>query len=186
MPGRGIPRSIRVVDYDSDWPRIFLDLRDWIWLSVSDVATAIEHVGSTAVPGMAAKPVIDIDVVITSRSSLASVLPRVERLGYQYRGDLGIEDREAFKAPENQPAHRLYVCVQDSLALKNHVAVRDYLRTHLAEAEAYSALKKELAKRFAIKRERYVNAKTEFILSILKRCQFSDTELDSIKRSNQT
>jgi GrpB-like predicted nucleotidyltransferase (UPF0157 family) len=175
-----------VVEYDSDWPRIFLELRDWIWASVSDVATAIEHVGSTAVPGMAAKPVIDMDVVIASRADLARVLPRLERLGYQCQGDLGIEDREAFAAPENQPAHHLYVCVQDSLALKNHIAVRDYLRTHLVEAQAYSTLKKELAKRFGNERERYVKAKTEFILSILKGCEFSEKEVDSIKRAHQT
>jgi len=104
-------------------------VRDWIWPSVSDVAIAIEHVGSTAVPGMAAKPVIDMDVVIASRTNLPSIVSRLGSLGYQHRGDLGIADREAFLAPRNQPAHHLYLCVENSLALKNHLAVRDYLRT---------------------------------------------------------
>jgi GrpB-like predicted nucleotidyltransferase (UPF0157 family) len=178
--------AIQVVDYDSEWPQIFLRLRDWIWPSVCDVAIAIEHVGSTSVPGMAAKPVIDMDVVVASRTHLSAILLRLGRLGYQHRGDLGIADREAFLAPRNQPAHHLYLCVENSLALKNHLAVRDYLRTHLSDAVAYSALKKVLAERFGKERERYVEAKTDFILSILERRGFSEKELDSIKRTNQT
>ncbi len=78
---------------------------------------------------MAAKPVIDMDVVIASRTNLPSIVSRLGSLGYQHRGDLGIADREAFLAPRNQPAHHLYLCVENSLALKNHLAVRDYLRT---------------------------------------------------------
>lgn len=178
--------AIQVLDYDPEWPRIFLQLRDWIWPSVSDVAVAIEHVGSTAVPGMPAKPVIDMDVVIASRTNLPSIVSRLGSLGYQHRGDLGIADREAFLAPRNQPAHHLYLCAENSLALKNHLAVRDYLRTHLSDAAVYSTLKKASAKRFGKERERYVQAKTDFILSILERCEFSAKELDSIKRANQT
>ena len=178
--------GIQVVDYDSEWPRIFLRLRDWIWPSVCDVAIAIEHVGSTSVPGMAAKPVIDIDVVVRARAHLPSMRLRLGRLGYSHRGDRGIADREAFLAPRNQPAHHLYLCVENSLALKNHLAVRDYLRTHLADAVAYASLKQALAERFGNERERYVEAKTDFILSILERRGFSEKELDSIKRANQT
>jgi GrpB-like predicted nucleotidyltransferase (UPF0157 family) len=185
MPGQTTSSTLQVVDYDSNWPRIFLQLKDWIWPSVSDVAIAIEHVGSTSVPGMAAKPVIDMDIVTASRTELPAILLRLGRLGYRHRGDLGIEDREAFIAPENQPFHHLYVCVQNSLALKNHIAVRDYLRTHLSDAVAYSTVKKGLAEQFGSERARYVEAKTDFILSILERCAFSEKELHSIKRANQ-
>jgi GrpB-like predicted nucleotidyltransferase (UPF0157 family) len=186
MPHRTTSSTIQVVDYDSSWPRIFLELKDCIWPSVSDIAITIEHVGSTSVPGMAAKPVIDMDIVIASRTQLASLCLRLGRLGYQPRGDLGIEDREAFTAPENQPAHHLYACVEGSLALRNHRAVRDYLRSHRSDAIAYSTLKKELGKRLANERARYVQAKTGFILSILERCGFSGKELDSIERANHT
>ena len=95
-------------------------------------------------------------------------------------------DREAFLALRNQPAHHLYLCVENSLALKNHLAVRDYPRTHLSDAAAYSTLKKALAERFGKERECYVEAKTDFILFILERRGFSEKELDSIKRTNQT
>ena len=172
MPGLTPCQAVQVVDYDSSWPRIFLHLKDRVWPAVSDVAIAVEHVGSTSVPGMAAKPVIDMDIVIASRTELPAVLLRLARLGYQHRGDLGIEDREAFLTPENQPAHHLYVCVQNGLALRNHIAVRDYLRTHPSDVVAYSALKKALAKRFSNERARYGVAKTDFILFLLEQCEF--------------
>jgi GrpB-like predicted nucleotidyltransferase (UPF0157 family) len=178
--------AVQVVDYDPDWPRIFGGLKDRIWPSVCDVAVAIEHVGSTAVPGMAAKPVIDVDIVVASRADLLSLTQRLETLGYRHRGNLGIEDREAFRAPEDQPAHHLYACVGDSLAFQNHIAVRDFLRAHPSEAAAYSSLKKQLAQRFRDERERYQQAKTDFVLSILERCGLPARALDSIRRVNQT
>jgi len=186
MPEPTTFAAVQVVDYDPAWPRIFRRLKDQIWPCVRDVAVAIEHVGSTAVPGMAAKPVVDVDIVITSRTDLPLLMPCLGTLGYKHRGNLGIEDREVFKAPGNQPAHHLYVCVQNSLALQNHIAVRDYLRNHRSEAEAYSSLKKRLAERFPHERERYVQGKTGFILSILEQCGFSAGQMDSIKRANQT
>jgi len=127
MPEPTTFAAVQVVDYDPDWPRIFWQLKNQIWPSVRDVALAIEHVGSTSIPGMAAKPVIDVDVVIASPTDLPLLMLRLGILGYKHRGNLGIEDREAFVAPEHQPAHHLYVCVQNSLALQNHIAVRDYL-----------------------------------------------------------
>jgi GrpB-like predicted nucleotidyltransferase (UPF0157 family) len=75
--------------------------------------------------------------------------------------------------------------VKNSRALRNHIAVRDYLRTHPSEALAYSGLKKKLAKRFPYDRERYVEGKTDFILAILDQCGFSTEELDAIRRANQ-
>jgi GrpB-like predicted nucleotidyltransferase (UPF0157 family) len=117
-------RLIQMMEYNPEWPCHFAQIRDRIWPCVRDIAVRIEHVGSTAVDGLAAKPVIDLDIVIARRSDLPSVVTRLGGLGYQHRGDLGIPDREAFRAPENQPAHHLYVCSQDSLALRNHVVLR--------------------------------------------------------------
>jgi GrpB-like predicted nucleotidyltransferase (UPF0157 family) len=176
--------AIQVVDYDPDWRRIFCQLRDQIWPSVRDVAVAIEHVGSTSVPGMAAKPVIDMDVIIATVADLPLLKLRLGSLGYEHRGNLGVDDREAFLSPENLASHHLYACVQNSLALQNHIAVREYLRTHPAEAAEYSTLKKRLADRFSNERERYVESKTDFILSILEQCGFSTTMVESIRRAN--
>jgi GrpB-like predicted nucleotidyltransferase (UPF0157 family) len=176
---------VQVVEYNLEWPDHFHQLRDRIWPSVRDIAVAIEHVGSTAVAGLAAKPIIDLDIVIPSRSDLALTVARLGRLGYEHRGNLGIEDREAFWTSENQPAHHLYVCPQGSVSLRNHIAFRDHLRGRPHDAATYSRLKKQLAEQCAGEIDRYVEGKTNFILSILAQYGFSVDRLDSIRRANQ-
>jgi GrpB-like predicted nucleotidyltransferase (UPF0157 family) len=178
-------RVIKVVDYDPEWPTMFYRLRTKVWPAVRDFAIAFEHVGSTSVPGLAAKPVIDLDVVIRGPNDLPLVMAQLERLGYEPRGNLGIEDREAFSAPLAEPAHNLYVCPLRSIALRNHIALRDHLRAHPPAVAAYSALKKELAERFPYDVDRYVEGKTAFILSILAHCGFSAGRLNSIRRANR-
>jgi GrpB-like predicted nucleotidyltransferase (UPF0157 family) len=176
---------VQVVDYDARWPAIFRELADRIWPAIRDVALAIEHVGSTSIPGMAAKPVIDLDIVIASRAGLSPVIARLEPLGYRHRGNLGVEDRDAFFSPENVPRHHLYVCVQNSIALQNHIAVRDYLRAHPSDAAAYSALKKRLAARFPQDMPHYIEGKTPFLISILERCGLPPAALQEITRVNK-
>lgn len=176
---------IQVVEYDPEWPDQFLQLRDRIWPFVRDAALAIEHVGSTAVPGLAAKPVIDLDVVIPLRCDLPLVVTRLGQLGYEHQGDLGIENREAFRTPENQPPHNLYVCPRESIALRNHIALRDHLRLHPLDVAAYSCLKMELVRQCGSDIGRYVAGKTGFILSILAQYEFPPDCLESIRRANQ-
>jgi GrpB-like predicted nucleotidyltransferase (UPF0157 family) len=99
-----------VCAYDPDWPGRFQSLRKRIADALGDMAAAIEHVGSTAVPGLAAKPIIDIDVLLASETMLPAAIERFASLGYIHRGNLGIPEREAFRAPANDPPHHLYVC----------------------------------------------------------------------------
>ncbi len=182
MSGRGL---IQVVEYSLEWPDYFRQLRDRIWPVVRDIAIAIEHVGSTAVAGLAAKPIIDLDIVIPSQSDLASIAAPLGRLGYEHRGNLGIEDREAFSSLQSHPAHHLYVCSQGSIALRNHITLRDHLRGHPSDAATYSSLKKRLAQRHAGDIDGYVEGKTDFILSILAQYGFSADRLESIRQANQ-
>lgn len=177
--------AVVVVDYDPAWPALFTELRAAMWPHVTDLAIGIEHVGSTSVPGLAAKPVIDLDVVIPSRAVLPAVTERFLGLGYTYIGDLGIADREAFREPPDQPRHNLYVCPADSIGLRNHLAVRDHLRTSAADAVAYAALKRELAERFPFDVDRYADGKSDFILAILARYGFSSDRLDAIREANR-
>ena len=115
---------------------------------MADLATAIEHVGSTAVPGLAAKPIIDLTVVVPTHAEVAAAIERLSTLGYVHRGSLGIDGREAFDADARLPRHHLYLCARDSVALANHLTVRDYLRRHPETADEYGALKKRLAQAF--------------------------------------
>ena len=176
--------AVQVAEYDPRWPRIFSQLRKYVWPCVNDVAVAIEHVGSTSVPGLSAKPVIDLDVIAKSNADLPLLIERLQSIGYKHRGDLGVKAREAFVSPTNQPRHHLYLCVQNCLPVWNHLALRDYLRGHASSADAYSSLKKRLAKQFANDKDRYMEGKTEFILSILGQCGFSDKELEAIRSVN--
>ncbi len=161
--------QITVEDYDPHWPEEFEMLRSRIALVLDELANAIEHVGSTAVPGLAAKPIIDIDILLRSVSALPTVCTRLGSLGYEHRGDLGVAGREAFRTPPGQFAHHLYVCPPGSQEYSRHIAFRDYLRSHPEDASAYAALKRNLADEFATDREAYNQGKTEFVRQILHR-----------------
>jgi GrpB-like predicted nucleotidyltransferase (UPF0157 family) len=179
-------RTIAVVDYDPSWPEAFERLRSHVWAVLSDVAVGIEHVGSTAVPGLAAKPVIDIDIVVRDEVGVASAIGRLATLGYVHRGNLGIEGREAFaNPPTGLPEHNLYVCPAGSVALGNHLAVRDYLRAHPGTAQRYGDLKKQLATTCPHDIDSYIDGKTAFILAILRGAGFSDVQLAAIEHANK-
>ena len=158
-----------VVDYDPAWPQLFEQLRDRVVAALGDLVVAVEHVGSTAVPGLPAKPIIDLDVVIPAIADLPAAIERLATLGYVHRGDLGITGREAFSRPPDTPPHHLYVCARDSAELRRHLLFRDYLRAHPEDARAYGALKRQLAARFRDDREAYTEAKTAFVADILRR-----------------
>jgi GrpB-like predicted nucleotidyltransferase (UPF0157 family) len=159
---------IAVVDYNPEWPAVFESLRAEIAGAIGDLAVAIEHVGSTAVPGLAAKPIIDMDVLLRSAPDLSVCIERLATLGYEHRGDLGIPEREAFAAPPGRPAHHLYVCPPESREFRRHVALRDYLRAHPRDASAYGELKSSLAIRYRDERAAYMEGKREFIESLLR------------------
>jgi GrpB-like predicted nucleotidyltransferase (UPF0157 family) len=176
---------IAVVAYDPGWPALFEQLRRSIWPAVADVATSIEHVGSTSVPGLVAKPVIDISVVVQTADDVPAAISRLAGLGYSHTGNLGVEQREAFHSPHHAPRHHLYLCPRDSLALRNHLAVRDHLRTHPDDAAHYGALKQQLAEQYPDDIVSYTAGKTAAILRILEAAGFRPDELDTIERINR-
>lgn len=153
--------------------------------AVSELAISIEHVGSTAVPELAAKPIIDIDIVVDSSAVVPTIIKRLSPLGYVHQGNFGIADREAFASPVGTPAHHLYVCVQGAVALKNHLAIRDCLRNSAAAAAKYGLLKKELARRFPNNIDSYVDGKTDFLLELLREAGFAEGELAAISQANK-
>lgn len=180
----GSPR-VFVVDYDPSWPDVFEVLRRPLWAALKDVAVSVEHVGSTAVPGLAAKPIIDIDVVLRSSDCLPEVIGRLAALGYEHQGNLGIEGREAFRSAQGLPAHHLYACPKDSVALANHLALRDFLRRDAAAVAEYGRIKKGLAARFPDDVDSYVAGKTDFILTVLRDAGFAEAALQRIKDANR-
>jgi len=177
-------RRIFVVDYDPTWPLTFAALRAPIFEVLRNIASAVEHVGSTSVPGLAAKPTVDIDVVLPSRAEIPAAIEKLATLGYVHCGDLGIPEREAFYGPANLPTHNLYACVQGSVGLANHLAIHDHLRRNPSAVTAYGQLKKQLADQFPTDMESYGAGKTAFLLEVLKKEGFSDADLRAIRDAN--
>ena len=157
-----------IADYDPQWPVLFDDIAERVRAAfVGGPLVAIEHVGSTSVPGLAAKPVVDLDVVIASEADLTEAITRLATLGYVYEGDKGIPGRTAFLWPPGTQRHHLYVCVNGNAELRRHLAFRDHLRAKPEEARRYEALKRELAQRYRGDRVAYNDGKTEFVEAVL-------------------
>lgn len=158
---------IEIVAYDRRWPSVFASLQDGLVGPLAGLVDRIEHVGSTAVPGLAARDVIDLTAVVDTLGHLPAVIGRLAPLGYSHEGDLGVTGRHAFTTPAGAPAHHLYVCTADNLDFAQMLAFRDYLRTHPDTARAYAELKYFLASRFRDDRAGYTAAKSAFITRIV-------------------
>lgn len=123
-------KQVVALPYDAKWKSDFENIKEEIENAIGELIVGVEHVGSTSVEGLSAKPCIDIDVVIKDYSVFDDVVDRLNAIGYTHAGNLGIEDREAFKyldKPHLQ-THHLYVCPQRSKELNRHIAFRDFLR----------------------------------------------------------
>src|SRR4051812_20326850 len=178
-------RRVVVVDYDAAWPLRFEELRARLWAALAEVAIRIEHVGSTSVPGLAAKPIIDLTVVVAARSDVQAAIARLAGLGYRHQGNLGIDDRDAFDHPVDLPRHNLYVCPDGATSLVNQVTFRDVLRTQPDVSRRYGELKRRLAAECPDDIESYVAGKTDFILDALRSAGLRSDQLASIERHNR-
>ncbi|MBQ6239620.1 MAG: GrpB family protein [Firmicutes bacterium] len=161
-------KHVVVLPYDEAWADRFAEIKTEIEAALGELVFRIEHVGSTAVPGLSAKPIIDLDVVIRDSSAFHAAAAALEAIGYQHEGDLGIAGREAFRydGKDHLQKHHLYVCAQDSAELKRHLAFRDYLRTHPEAVREYSRVKEEGAALYPYDIDGYIEHKTPFIRRI--------------------
>ncbi|MEV0383426.1 GrpB family protein [Nonomuraea sp. NPDC050643] len=172
---------IRVDDYDPAWPGRFEVLRKEYAAALEAAgvpAVSIEHVGSTSVPGLAAKPVIDCDIVVAERDVEAAADVLIG-LGFSPLGELGIPQRWAFKEPARLAGTNTYVIVDGSLSLRNHLAVRDILRTDSELREQYAAVKKRIGA-MAANIDDYGRGKNAMVQAILAAAGLSEAERASI------
>ena len=164
-------RRVEVVPYDPAWPVRFEEIRGHLLSILSGQDVRVEHVGSTSVPGLAAKPIIDIDIVLKVGESFEAVKNALEANGYTHVGDLGINGREVFKY-DNKPqfmAHHLYALSAGSEELKRHLTFRDWLRTHPEDRDAYAQAKLAAAQQFPDDIGAYIDAKSDIIFTIYQR-----------------
>lgn len=164
--------KVVVLPYDAGWQRNFAAIKIELESALGPLALRIEHVGSTAVEGLSAKPCIDIDVVIRDYDVFDAVVNKLAEIGYQHEGDLGIRDREAFcysDKPHLQ-THHLYVCPLQSVELHRHLTFRDYLRTHPEAVRQYGAVKEAAARLFPNDIDEYIRYKTPCIEELYTQC----------------
>jgi GrpB-like predicted nucleotidyltransferase (UPF0157 family) len=172
---------ITVVDYDPAWPERFESLRAEYAAAMAAAGVpvvAIEHVGSTSVPGLAAKPIIDVDIVVPAADAAAATGVLIS-LGFTPQGDLGVPLRWAFRAPARLARTNTYVIVEGCLSLRNHLAVRDVLRTDEALRDEYAVVKKQAGVRLD-DIDQYVLAKNGIVQKILTAAGLTDAERASI------
>jgi GrpB-like predicted nucleotidyltransferase (UPF0157 family) len=167
--------------HNPEWAAEFAALRDVYTSSLGKLILRVEHVGSTAVPNLLAKPILDIDIVMPAYDAFPDIVAHLERLGYKHNGDQGIRDREVFKpldnmAPYTTPprhwmSHHLYVCPVNSIELRRHLIFRDALRTHDNLRQEYEQRKLDLADRSGGDRKVYAQMKEiechDFVESVL-------------------
>ena len=163
-----VTKHVVVLPYDEQWKQDFLRIKAELTNALGQLTIGIEHVGSTSVRGLSAKPIIDIDVVMIDYTVWEDVASALGEIGYQHEGNLGIVGREAFRydGKEHLKKHHLYVCPKDLPELKRHIAFRDYLRTHPDAVREYSHIKEEAAKQYPNDIERYIEHKSPFIEKI--------------------
>jgi GrpB-like predicted nucleotidyltransferase (UPF0157 family) len=164
--------KVAVLPYDKAWKTAFETIKEELQTALGDLALTIEHVGSTSVEGLSAKPCIDLDVVIRDASELDEVISKLAAIGYEHEGDLGIPGREAFRYG-NKPHlmnHHLYVCPQDSAELRRHLVFRDFLRSHPSAAAQYGAVKETAARLYPNDIDGYIRHKSPCIEELYKQC----------------
>ena len=164
--------KVNVLPYDENWKSDFEKIKREIECTIGNLIVGIEHVGSTSVEGLSAKPCIDIDIVIKDYSVFDSVVEKLKTIGYIHEGNLGIPDREAFKY-SNKPhlqKHHLYVCPQYSEELRRHVTFRNFLRTSPESVKKYSSIKEAAAKLFPDDIDKYMQYKSPCIEELYSLC----------------
>ena len=165
-------KKVIVLPYDTAWESAFELIKSEIEAALGDLMLCAEHVGSTSVKGMSAKPCIDIDVVIRDYSVFDDVVQRLNTIGYIHEGDLGIRGREAFKYADKPHlmTHHLYVCPENSEELRRHVAFRDHLRHNPEAAKRYSQVKEKAAELFPNDIDGYIQYKSPCIEQLYREC----------------
>lgn len=162
-------RTVEVVAYDDRWPEMFREEAAKIREAVGGAVRDIHHIGSTSVPGMAAKPILDILVEVDRIESVDARCSRMESLGYEARGENGIPGRRYFCKGGDKRTHHVHVFQQGSDEVIRLLAFRDYLMAHPAEAAAYRDLKRRLAERFPADIAAYVAGKDAFVKALEQR-----------------
>ncbi|MGR9296580.1 GrpB family protein [Rhizobium leguminosarum] len=164
---------VELVPHDPQWPQAFQRIRDRL-LTLLPQALSIDHIGSTSIPGMTAKPLIDIDIVLPDLGHIEGATRVLLVEDYEPRGNRYDDEVWAFLSRGSVPAERVYLCPSGNGTHRNRLAFRDYLIAHPQAAADYAALKRRLAAEFRMDGDRYTAHKREFVDAIVARALTGD------------
>ena len=163
--------TVKLSRHHKEWGRLFRKEKELLLSAFKNERIKIEHVGSTAIAGISAKPIIDMLMAVPSNIQKV-FYKKLKELGYLDRGQQGVRGQRLFvKGSENKRTHYLHLTGENSKFWKEHILFRDYLREHKIARDEYNVLKKKLAEKFANRRSLYTKAKAEFIEGIIKKAK---------------
>ena len=170
--------------YNPRWVSDFLEIKSELTEALKAVSYhSIEHIGSTSVPCLVAKPIIDVDIVV-ARQNVQDAVSACKAIGYEYMGEWGVPDRHALRAPSKSPVRNLYVCVEGCFALRNHLAGRDSLKLDKGLRNEYATVKAQLASHEISDMDEYSEGKDEIVGKILEKAGFRREEPAMNERMN--
>lgn len=164
--------TVTLCPHREEWHRLFDEEKSRILNAIGEYVITIEHVGSTAICGIAAKPILDIMAGIPMFKDGDKCISALNKLGYEYKGENGVPGRHFF-GKGSPRTHHLHMVAADSVFWKHHLLFRDYLITNRQVAEEYNNLKLDLAARFPQDREAYTNGKESFVMRVLREAENS-------------
>jgi GrpB-like predicted nucleotidyltransferase (UPF0157 family) len=159
-------RRAEVVSYNSNWGEMYKKESGKIKNILNDIIIDIHHIGSTAIPGIKAKPVIDILVEVKNIEEVDKYNHKMKELGYEVMGEYGIPKRRFFRKGGNNRTHHLHIFQVGNEEIERHINFKEYLISHPDKGQEYSKLKEKLVNRFTFDVENYTNGKSDFIKEI--------------------
>ncbi len=171
-PPLGVPKgTVFLSAYHQIWPGLFAEEKKLLLGLLGERILEIEHIGSTAVPGLVAKPIIDVAVAVEDLAVVKSFITPLSAEDYEYKGEYGLPGRLLFVKGAPRNTHHLHAVERGSEHWRVWLAFRDYLREHPSEARRYAAFKKDLAKRYADDRPAYTRGKSDYVAEVLKKAE---------------
>jgi GrpB-like predicted nucleotidyltransferase (UPF0157 family) len=168
----GMPRIVEIAPHNTEWKKEFLEEAENLKLIFGEELVAIHHKGSTAIPGIYAKPIIDLMPVVRDIDKVDALNDQMIKLGYHPKGEYGLPGRRYFfKGSKEFHTHHMHVYQVGHPDIERHLLFIEYLKAHPQDAQAYSRLKEKLAKRYRDEPEKYTDAKTDFILGINRKAR---------------
>ena len=166
-----LSNTLIILPYDPNWKTEFERIRDYLMEQIGDLVLEIKHVGSTSVPGLCAKPIIDIVAVMESYDVFPEIVSRLKKVGFQHEGDRGVKDREAFKRLifDEFMDYHFYVCPKNSEELRKWNLFINTLLNSKEIADEYGNLKMWLIDEVNGDRVLYTDSKTDFILGVINK-----------------